>query len=391
MSIETILTFGKGLVSGLTERLNALSPERRPPHQGRVLSVDALRGFDMLWITGVGVVFLRLNDAVQSPLTSAIATQLDHVPWAGFHFYDLIHPLFLFVVGVAMPLSFQRRLASFSKANLWKHILKRVAILWLLGMVIQGHLLSYKFKEIAFYSNTLQTIAIGYLIASVLILYVNVSGQLFATLGLVAVYGALLAWVPVPGIGRPVLEPYHNIALSLDYLILGSHQDGTYWAWILCSLSFGAMVMAGIFASYILQSAIPDLRKAGVLLVIGVVLSLAGLVVNIFQPIIKHIYTSSYVLFSMGLCFMLMALFYLIIDYWKFTRWTKFFIVIGSNSILAYALGELYSFEGVATIFLGGLAVQLGKWYPLVLSIGTYAVFWLILWHLYRQKIFVKI
>jgi predicted acyltransferase len=151
------------------------------------------------------------------------------------------------------------------------------------------------------------------------------------------------------------------------------------------------MVMAGVFASYILQSAIPGLRKAGVLLVTGVALSSAGLVVNIFQPIIKHIYTSSYVLFSMGLCFMLMASFYLIIDYWKFTRWTKFFIVIGSNSILAYALGELYSFEGVATIFLGGLAVQLGKWYPLVLSIGTYAVFWLILWHLYRQKIFVKI
>jgi predicted acyltransferase len=78
----------------------------------------------MLWITCGGVVFLRLDEAVQTPLTSAIARQLDDVPRAGFHFSDLIHPLFLFVVGVAMPLSFQRRLARLSKAILWKHSLK---------------------------------------------------------------------------------------------------------------------------------------------------------------------------------------------------------------------------------------------------------------------------
>ena len=391
MSVGTSLKPAEGFLSRLTERLNALSPERYPPHQGRVLSIDALRGFDMLWITGGGVIFLRLNDAVQSPLTGAIARQLDHVPWAGFHFYDLIHPLFLFVVGIVMPISFRRRLAGSSKAILWKHILKRIAILWLLGMVIQGNLLSYKFSMVSFYSNTLQTIAAGYLIASVLILYFSVSSQLLVTLGLLLVYGAILALVPVPGIGRPVLEPYHNLALYLDCLILGRHQDGTYWAWILPSMSFGAMVMAGVFTCYILQSAMTGLRKTRLLLVIGIVLALAGLAVNMVQPMVKHIYTSSYVLFSDGLCFLLMALFYLIVDYWKFTRWTRFFIIIGSNSILAYILGELYSFDGFASVFLRGLTVHLGKWYPVVLSIGAYAVFWLILWHLHKQKIFIRI
>jgi predicted acyltransferase len=375
----------------VTEGLQALSFERTLVQQGRVLSIDALRGFDMFWITGGGVVFLRWADAVHTPLTAAIARQLDHVPWAGFHFYDLIHPLFLFVVGLVMPISFRRRLAGASTATLWKHILTRLAILWVLGMVVQGHLLSYSFSKIAFYSNTLQTIAVGYLIASVLILYLGVPAQLLVTLGLVAGYGAIVAFVPVPGLGKPVLEPYHNLAAYLDSRILGAHVDGTDWTWILPGMSFGALVMAGVFASYILQSAMTGLRKTRALVITGVVLTLAGMALSTVQPMIKRMYTSSYTLFSAGLCFLLMALFYLLIDHWKFTRWTKFFIIIGSNSIFAYMLGELYSFEGFAGIFLRGLKVHLANWYPLVLSVGAYAVFWLILWHLYRQKIFIRI
>jgi predicted acyltransferase len=381
----------EGLLSRFAARLNSRSEGNPLASQGRVLSVDALRGFDMFWITGGGIIFLKLADAVRSPVTAAIARQLEHVPWAGFHFYDLIHPLFLFVVGLVMPVSFRRRLAASSPTVLWNHILKRVAILWILGMVVQGNLLSYRFSKVAFYSNTLQTIAVGYLIASVLMLYMSVSGQLFFTLGMLLVYGAILALVPVPGIGKPILEPYHNIAAYLDSLILGSHVDGTDWTWILPSMSFGALVMAGVFACHILQSAMTSLRKTGALLAIGGVLTLAGKAVALFQPMIKRLYTPSYVLFSAGLCFLLMALFYLLIDHWKLTRWTSFFIIIGSNSIFAYVLGELYGFDGFAGIFLQGLKVYLGDWYPLVLSIGAYAVFWLVLWHLYKQKIFIKV
>jgi predicted acyltransferase len=258
-------------------------------------------------------------------------------------------------------------------------------------MVVQGNLLSYDFKQLGFYSNTLQTIAAGYLIASILILYSDVSFQFLATLVLLLVYGAILALVPVPGIGRPMLEPHHNIALYIDSIIMGSHYIICPWTTILPTLSFGAMVMVGVFASYILQSAMTSLRKAGVLSVIGVVLSAAGLALSVFQPIIKHIFTPSYALFSSGLCFLLMALFCLVIDHGKLTRWTKFFMVIGSNSIFAYVLSGLYSFEGFASVFLGGLKVHMGAWYPFVLSIGTYTVFWLILWHLYKQKIFIRL
>ena len=381
----------RGFLSGLAKRLNALKPASDAARQGRVLSVDALRGFDMFWITGGNLVFLKLNDAVRSPLSAKIASQLDHVPWAGFHFYDLIHPLFLFLVGVAMPFSFQRRLANSSQATLWKHILRRIAILWVLGMIIQGRLLTYDFKQFAFYSNTLQTIAIGYLVASILMLYFSVSGQLLVTLGMLLVYGLVLAVVPVPGLGRPILEPYHNIAAYVDSLVLGSHVDGTDWTWILPSLSFAVLVMMGVFASYILQSTMTGLRKTGVLAGTGVVLSASGWALDAGQPIIKRLYTSSYDLLSGGLCFLLMALFYLIVDYCRLTRWTTFFIVIGSNSIFAYVLGELYGFDGFAGVFLQGLRAHLANWYPFVLSLGAYMVFWLILWHLYKQKILIRI
>ena len=373
----------------MAARLNALAAPPATP-QGRVLSIDALRGFDMFWITGGGAIFLRLADAFPSPLTAALARQADHVPWAGFHFWDLIHPLFLFVVGLVMPISFRRR-ATASTAALWKHILKRVAILWMLGMVVQGNLLTYDFSKFAFYSNTLQTIAIGYLIASALILYCSVSGQLLVTSGLLVLYELMLAFIPVPGLGGPVLQPYRNLPAYVDTLILGRHADGTDWTWILPSLSFAVLVMAGVFASYVLQSAMTALRKIRALLTTGAVLVVAGLALSPFQPIIKKVYSSSYVLFSAGLCFLLMALFYLVIDYWKFSRWTEFFVVIGSNSIFAYMLGELYSFDGFAGIFLQGLKAQLGNWYPFVLAAGAYGVFWLILWHLHRQKIFIRI
>ena len=380
-----------GILHGTAARLNALVASQMPASNARVLSIDALRGFDMFWITGGGVVFLKLADAVHAPLTAALAAQLEHASWAGFHFEDLIHPLFLFVVGLVMPISFSRRLAGASKSNLWKHILKRAAILWVLGMIVQGNLLSYNFSKIAFYSNTLQTITIGYLVASALILYLDVPAQLLVTLGLVAAYGLIIAVVPVPGLGKPVIEPYHNIAAYVDSFVLGAHVDGTDWTWILPGMSFGALVMAGVFASYILRAAMPALRKVGALFVTGLVLSSAGLVVSQVQPMIKRIYTSSYTLFSAGLCFLLMALFYLLIDYWKFTRWTKFFIIIGSNSIFAYVLGELYSFDGLAGVFLQGLKLHMGAWYPVTLAVGAYTVFWLILWHLYRQRIFIRI
>lgn len=371
--------------------LNTLDPSTFPVKQERILSVDALRGFDMFWITGGALIFTTLHDAVKSPVTGFVADQLEHVEWKGFHFLDIIMPLFLFLTGVSMPLSFKKRLQKGSSSDVWKHIIKRVIILWILGMMVQGNLLTYDFSKFAFYSNTLQAIATGFLISAVIILNLDVRKQLLVTVLLPVIYFLLLYIIPVPGAGKPVIEPHENLPLYIDKLLLGSHQDGTNYTWILTSINFAATVMTGVFASYILQSALTSGKKLQFLFFTGLVLFVAGALMNIIDPIIKHIWTSSFVLFSSGICFLLLSLFYLIVDYWNIKGWTTFFIVIGSNSILAYIIGDLYNFSGLAGVFLEGLKPNLGEWYPFVLSLGSYTCFWLFFYYLYRNKIFIKV
>jgi predicted acyltransferase len=379
------------MLNSFKKIMHLIDPKSSPEIKGRILSVDALRGFDMLWITGGATIFISLNDAVHSSFTETMAAQMEHVPWQGFHFLDIIMPLFLFVTGVSMPLSFKKRSQRPQGTTLVGHIFKRVVILWILGMIAQGNLLTYDGSQVAFFSNTLQAIAIGYLISSLFILNLNVFAQLLCTLALLLIYFLALYYIPVPGVGRPILEPQQNLPLYIDKLLLGSHQDGTNYSWILTSLGFAATVMTGVFASYILQSGISQLGKLKTLVVTGLVLVAAGLLLNPIQLIIKHVWTTSFTLFSSGLCFLLLALFYLIVDYWKYQRWAMFFIVVGSNSILAYMIGDLHCFSEVAEVFLLGTKRFLGDWYPFVLSIGSYVVFWLLFYFLYKKKIFIKV
>ncbi len=379
------------MLKSLKKIMHRIDPKNSPPITGRILSVDALRGFDMLWITGGATIFMTLNEAVHSPFTETMAEQMEHVPWQGFNFLDIIMPLFLFVTGVSMPLSFKKRLQRPQGATLAKHIVKRVVILWILGMIAQGNLLTYDWSQIAFFSNTLQAIAAGYLISSLFILRLNVFAQFFWTLALLLIYFIALYYIPVPGVGHAILKPEQNLPLYIDKLLLGSHQDGTNYTWILTSLGFAATVMTGVFASYILQSGISQLGKLKALFVTGMALVAAGLLLNPVQLIIKHVWTTSFTFFSSGLCFLLLALFYLVVDYWKYQRWARFFIVIGSNSILAYMIGDLHCFSEIAEVFLLGTKRFLGDWYPFVLSIGSYGVFWLLFYFLYKRKIFIKV
>jgi len=273
----------------------------------------------------------------------------------------------------------------------WKHIFKRVLLLWILGMMVQGNLLTYEFSKFAFFSNTLQAIAAGFIFSALIIFNANIRTQLLITCLLPIVYALCIYLVPVPEVGKVIIEPHQNLPLYIDKWLLGSHQDGTNYTWVLTSINFTATVMTGVFASYILQSAFTNAKKLSAIFITGLILFVAGLLLNIVDPIIKHIWTSSFVLFSSGICFLLLALFYLIVDYWNIRGWTTFFIVIGSNSILAYMMGDLFTLEDLASVFLRGLQSRLGEWYPFVLSIGTYTCFWLFFYYLYKKKIFIRV
>ncbi len=371
--------------------LTTIDPKNAPAIQNRILSVDALRGFDMFWITGGAAIFTTLHDAVKSPVTGAIAEQLEHVEWQGFHFLDIVMPLFLFLTGVSMPISFKRRLQKSSTADVWKHIFKRVIILWILGMMVQGHLLEYDFSKLAFFSNTLQAIAAGFIFSAVIILNLNIRWQLIVTCLLPIIHSLCLYLIPVPEVGKVIIEPHQNLSLYIDKLLLGSHHDGTNYTWILTSINFTATVMTGVFASYILQSVLTSAKKLQWLFITGLALFIGGLLLNIVDPIIKHIWTTSFVLFSSGICFLLLSLFYLIVDFWNIKGWTTFFIVIGSNSILAYMMGDMFTLGDLAAVFLRGLQSRLGEWYPFVLAVGTYTCFWLFFYYLYKKKIFIRV
>ena len=358
----------------------------------RVLSVDALRGFDMFWIIGGREIFRSLDKVFNNSTTQFIKDELKHAEWLGFTFYDIIMPLFLFLVGISMVYSYRKRLSKDnSKAKLWKHIIIRFAWLWVLGMVVQGNLLSYDINELKLYSNTLQAIAAGYLIASIIILYANVFYQFVITVGMMMLYWLLLALIPVPGFGSGQYTPEGNFAIYFDKLILGMFQDGSTYTWIISSLNFGATTMLGVFTGYFLQSQKKPLTKFYYLLFSGFILVALGLIWNFWHPSIKHIWTSSYVLLSGGLCLMLLALFYYLVDILEYRKWSKMFIVIGSNAIAAYVSAHIFDFKLVAEVFVGGLEKYVGAWYQFILALGGFTVLYLILKFMHKNKIFIKV
>jgi len=362
--------------------------------KGRIMSIDALRGFDMFWIIGGGTIFRSLHGIFDNPTTKWISEQLSHVRWEGFRPWDLIMPLFLFVVGVVMPFAFNKRLAAgHSKKRLYFHIVLRTIILFILGMVAQGHLLEYDLSKLHIYSNTLQAIAAGYLIAAIILLNLRIVWQIVMTVVLLLLFWALMMLVPVPGHGAGMLEPDVNLAIYLDRLILGGFIDGTDppYTWILSSMTFGCTVMLGVMAGHLLRLDKKGIVKVLYLLAAGVGCVVLGWIWNFLFPVIKHIWTSSFVLYSAGWCYLLLALFYLVIDVCGFKKWAFPFVVIGMNAIAVYMATHVFNFRHIGDIFVDGLDKYVGDWSSFIHAVAAFAVIWLIMWWMYRKRLFIKI
>lgn len=360
----------------------------------RVTSVDALRGFDMFWIMGGEGIFMGLDKVFHNHISGCINEQLNHVEWFGFHFYDIIMPLFLFLVGISMVYSYRKRL-SVEKSNvpLWKHTIKRFVILWLLGMIVQGNLLSYDVSKFLLFSNTLQAIACGYLIATVIILYLPVLHQITATVGLLLLYWAIMALIPIAGSTVGAYTPDRNVAQFVDAAILGRFDDGLDYTWIVSSLNFGATTMLGVFCGYILQSGVSKYTKFRNFIIFGVSILALALVWNIWHPIIKKIWTSSFVLFSGGISILLLAAFYLIIDVWNVRKGTKWMIIIGSNAIFAYMVWHVFNVQlrSMADVFMIGLKPFIGNWYETLNYTGGFLLIFAVLHYMYKNKIYIRI
>jgi predicted acyltransferase len=358
----------------------------------RVMSVDALRGFDMFWIAGGQPFIIEFCKLFSNPLPPWLERHFDHVPWEGFVGWDLIMPLFLFIVGVAMPISFGKRLArGDSRSRIYGKVIYRVVVLWILGMIAQGHLLAFDSHNLQLYSNTLQSIAAGYLISSIALVELPVRGQAALCGALLVVYWALMRFVPVPGYGAGVFTPAGNLAMYIDKALLGHFQDGTNYTWIVSSLGFGATVLIGVLAGHLLRARLPGKRKVLLLAGSGLGCLAGGWLWGFAFPIIKHIWTSSMVLWSGGWCLLLLALFYGVIDVLGYRRWAFFFIVIGMNAIIAYMAPDIIPFMSISHTLFAGLAGHLGMFGDFLLAGGALGVLWVSLHYLYRKQTFVRI
>jgi predicted acyltransferase len=365
--------------------------DSKPVVSQRLMCVDALRGFDMLWIIGGSEVFVALAKGSGGDFLNRMTVHFDH-HWGQFHFYDLIMPLFLFIVGVVMPFSFGKRLEhGDSKKKLYLHIIRRVVVLYILGLIASGHLLQFDLSTLHLWTDTLHAIAVGYLVSSILLLEFNIKWQVAITAALLLLYWAIMALVPIPGNGAGIYQENLNLALYIDNRVLGHWQEGMGWTYILTNMTFVCSVMLGVFAGQILLSSRTAAAKAGQLALLGIGCLIVGKIWGNWFPIIHHLWTSSLVLFAGGWSYLLLALFYLIIDVWGFRKWAFVFVVIGVNAIAVYVATHLFDFKLIGNVFVGGLAKWLGQWNDFVQALAALTVIWLIMYWMYRKKTFIKI
>jgi predicted acyltransferase len=362
------------------------------PVSDRILSIDILRGFDMLMILGMDRLFARLHDASGSSFTAALAHQFDHPEWFGSTFYDIIMPLFLFVVGAVIPFSLQHQLQKQQPlSKIYGKLIRRVLMLFFLGWIVQGNLLALDWGKFHIFSNTLQAIAVGYFFASLAYLHLSQRARYLLFGGCLLLYAVLLVVPMVPGVGRSVLLPDQNFAIYLDRLILGGLDDGTQYTWLLSGLGFLATTLSGMFAGELIQSDLPREKVAQRLLLWGIAALAIGLLWGIWHPIVKKIWSSSFVLASSGVCLLLLSLFYWIIDVKGWSKWAFPLKVIGMNAIAAYVLSHVLPFHTIAGFVLFGLQPYVGTYYEALTVLGGMGLLYWLLWYLYRNETFIKV
>ncbi len=375
----------------------SMAQESGSPSRERIAAIDALRGFDMFFLTGGLALVVAFINLFYDKSPEWLNYHSNHVAWEGFAAWDLVMPLFLFIVGSAMPFSFSKRIGIEPLWKTYAKIFKRVAVLFLLGMAVQGNLLSFNTDKMAFYCNTLQAIASGYLIAAVCLLHFKIRWQVAITAILLLVYWAVMKWVPftAEGVGScqaGTLEPYNNLALLLDKYLMGDMQDGTNYAWILPQLAFGATVLLGMLGGQILKHVQGHTKKLTYLSGCGVFCLAAAYAWSFDCPIIKHLFTSSMVLWACGWCYLLLALFYLLTDVLRLRWLTFFFSVIGSNSIFVYMWVSLCPPTGnFSRVLFSGLSSRFGEGSSFVFYLCNYALIWFVLYYLYKKKTFIKV
>ncbi len=391
---------------------------------GRLLSLDALRGFDMFWIiSGEGIfhglanVVLKNHSLYRNPadwqiaassdlnfwerIAVGISNQLHHTVWNGFTFYDMIFPLFIFIAGVSMPFSFSNQLnkegitIAAAKKSIYRSLIKRTVILLFLGMVVNG-LFQLEGYEHTRFASVLGRIALSCFFAAIIFLNTKLVAQIIWFVGLLLFYWAVMMLIPVPGFGTGVLTPEGNFEGYIDRLFLPGRLHNTTFdpEGLLSTIPAIGTALLGIFAGQFLRNdKITPAKKVLWLIPSALGLLLVGLLWNIVFPINKSMWTSSFVLFAGGWSVLLLAIFYYIIDVAGFKKWSMPLVWVGCNSILIYmAAHGLVNFESTSAFLFRGLYSKAPEaWHDALMWVGVAVIQFGALYFLYKKKWFLKV
>lgn len=351
------------------------SPAEYPA--SRLFSLDLLRGLDMF--------YLAVGTTILSPLFAALGLGpgwerffCTH-PWEGFTLYDLIMPLFIFMCGAAIPFSLGRRLKDGKPvAGYWKHVWSRVLLLWILGMLAQGGLATLDFHRISFYSNTLQTIAFGYLVAAYVITIPSWRVRVAIPIVLTIAYGLIVHfggdYSKEGNITQIVELRILNAIMPSDNEQIGYIVKYGY-TWYLPSMMFPVITLAGYFATEILRrNEIVPWRRAFALAIYGLLsLGVGWLLALCGVRMVKHFFSVSFTLQAIGWSVLSLAVAYVVTDIWCFRRGTGLLLLFGQCALTAYMCESTFRdvcFAAGDRLFSGFQRFFDPKWTETIRAIG---------------------
>ncbi len=392
----------------------------------------------MFWIIGADALVYALNrmahgDASKGfSITGFLANQLEHADWEGFHFYDLIFPLFVFISGLSVVFSLTRIIQEQGRGVAVRRVCSRAALLFVIALFYSGGF-NQPWPHIRLL-GVLNRIAICYFFAGIVFCFCSLRTMIAICVALLVGYWALLTFVPIRDIqlSKPALEkltaqtgisdphvlfdqttnrvtgkyePGYNLANHLDFQYLPGRMYDTYWdpEGLLSTLPAIVSCLLGVFAGMLLRN--PqwrDEQKVLYLITAGIVIANVGFLWGLQFPIVKKIWTSSFVLVAGGLSALLLGIFHLVIEVWKFQKWCQPFVWMGMNSITIYLTANILytsdggSFRRIARRFVGGdvqsfldAHVARGAGDLAIAIVGLLLAFWFVQF-LYRRKIFLR-
>ena len=367
-----------------------------PVKPGRLLSLDALRGFNMLMIIGGATLISRASGLNQWRWLDWLAKQQKHARWDGFTMHDWIFPLFLFVVGTSLVFSIASKISKGqSKKQIYLSAFKRVVIFSLIGILYKNNPFHFDWGNIR-YVSVLGRIGItGFFVTLIWMNTKTFKQRLAWAAGILIAYWAAMKFIPVPGFGAGNLTIEGNLAGFIDRAILpGRMAQGIYDEnGPFTHIPATVLVLMGAMAGEFLRTQnFSQYKKVLILAGSGILSILLGNLWGLNFVINKHLWTSSFILLAGGMSLVALALFYLIIDVWGFKKWSFFLVVIGLNSIAIYIAAQFFPFQEPVDRLLNGFYQMSSEPVQQFLStLGTLTLEWLLLYFMYKKKIFIKV